>query len=235
MPKMHNSGEYLRVKNFEKYQHYSKRRPPWIKIYFALLSDPDFAGMTSASKMHTIAIMMLASQHDNKIPFNKKWISQVIVAQERINWDEVLSSGFVICYQSASATLASGKQTASTDTEVQKNRSTDTEVQIASSDKISLSAEELFCELPCVGNGRKYLVSKEYIAQMKPLYPGIDIEKETLRAKGWLINNPSKGKTHQGMTRYLNQWYSRSQDKAAPTKPGRAPVDPSIFEFTDEP
>jgi hypothetical protein len=117
---VNNSGEFLRVKNFEKYQHYSKRRPPWIKLYFALLSDSDFSLMSSASKMHTIAIMLLASQYDNKIPFNKKWITQVIVAQERINWDEVLSSGFVICYQDASNALASCKQHASTDTEVQR-------------------------------------------------------------------------------------------------------------------
>jgi len=119
--------EYLKVKNFEKYQHYSHRRPPWIKLYWRLLGDQQFVNMTDASKLHTIAIMLLASQHDNRIPFDKPWIARAIFANNRINWDEVLSSGFVICYQDASNLLATCAQHAIADTEVQNNRITETE------------------------------------------------------------------------------------------------------------
>jgi len=127
------TNEFLRVKNFEKYQHYSKRNPPWIKLYYRILSDPEFSIMSAASKMHTIAIMLLASQHDNKIPFNKKWIAQVIIANERINWDEIFSSGFVICYQDASVALASRKRSAITETETETE--TETDISIVSLSK----------------------------------------------------------------------------------------------------
>jgi hypothetical protein len=222
----------LRFKNWGKFQHYKQRTPPWIKLHRSLLDDMDYHAMTPLSAKLLPLAWLLASEYDGSLPD-----LEIISFRLRVTVKEVqkaLNEWNLYLEGTASAALAECKQNnhleTETETETEKRKR-----QIASSDKISLSAEELFCELPCVGNGRKYLVSKEYIAQMKPLYPGIDIEKETLRAKGWLINNPSKGKTHQGMTRYLNQWYSRSQDKAAPTKPGRAPVDPSIFEFTDEP
>jgi hypothetical protein len=71
----------------------------------------------------------------------------------------------------------------------------------------------VFTELPCKGkNSKSFPVTKAYIDEMKPLYPGVDIEKETLNAKGWLINNPQKGKTYGGMTSFLGRWYAKEQN-----------------------
>jgi hypothetical protein len=58
--------------------------------------------MSDQCRYHVIAIMLLASQHDNKIPFNKSWISRVIQANSRLNWDEILNCGIIECYQDAS-------------------------------------------------------------------------------------------------------------------------------------
>jgi hypothetical protein len=78
----------------------------------------------------------------------------------------------------------------------------------------SNASKSVFSELPCKGKRPLYQISVSYIAEMKALYPGVDIEKETLRAKGWLINNPTRGKTYSGMTRFLNSWYSKAQNQA---------------------
>jgi len=78
---------------------------------------------------------------------------------------------------------------------------------------------EPFCHMPCKGPRDTYPVTKEFIEEMKELYPGVDIERETKRAKAWLISNPKKGKTYQGMSKYLNSWYARKQDN-----PGRSPA-----------
>jgi hypothetical protein len=32
---------YFEVRNFKEYQHYSKRNPPWIRLYYRLLHDRD--------------------------------------------------------------------------------------------------------------------------------------------------------------------------------------------------
>ncbi len=72
---------------------------------------------------------------------------------------------------------------------------------------------EVFAELPCTGKTQSWPVTKSYIAEMAPLYPGIDIEAEILRAKGWLLNNPQKRKTDRGMTSFLGRWFAREQDR----------------------
>jgi hypothetical protein len=83
----------------------------------------------------------------------------------------------------------------------------------------SVPEEEVFATLPCTGKQKEFVVTKAYVSEMQSMYPGVDIEKETLRAKGWLINNPKKQKTHNGMTRFLGSWYDRQQNNAGQTFP----------------
>ncbi len=61
------------VKNFERFQHYKDRSPPWIKLYNELLDDYGFGRLPDASKMHLVAIWLLASRNDNKIPHDAEW------------------------------------------------------------------------------------------------------------------------------------------------------------------
>src|SRR5258708_502836 len=83
------------VRNFEKFQHYKDRSPPWIKLYNELLDDYDFGKLPDASKMHLIAIWLLASRSDNKIPYDSVWIGRRINATEPINLNLLLEAGFI--------------------------------------------------------------------------------------------------------------------------------------------
>ena len=112
--------QFLRVREFEKFQHYKDRKPPWIKLYVSLLCSPDVSDLSDTCRWHVVAIMLLASQHDNKIPFKKRWIAETIQAKSRINWDSIFSSGLVECYQDDSNMLASRKQSADGETETYK-------------------------------------------------------------------------------------------------------------------
>lgn len=77
-------------------------------------------------------------------------------------------------------------------------------------------APEVFTELPLAHNGDLYPVTRAFISQMAPLYPGLDIESEVLRAKAWLINNPTRRKTKVGIPKFLNGWFARQQNEHAP-------------------
>ena len=46
----------FRVKNFENFQHYKDRNPPWIKFYNEVLDDYDIGRLPDASKAHLFAI-----------------------------------------------------------------------------------------------------------------------------------------------------------------------------------
>ena len=45
------------------------------------------------------------------------------------------------------------------------------------------------------------------------LYPNVDIKTEFRRMQGWCNGNPQKRKTKHGITRFVNAWLGKEQDK----------------------
>lgn len=87
------------VKNFDRFQHYKDRSPPWIKLYNELLDDYEFGLLPDASKMHLVAIWLLASRSDNKIPYDPKWVGRRINASDPVDLDILLKRGFILSDQ----------------------------------------------------------------------------------------------------------------------------------------
>lgn len=117
------------VRNFERFQHYKDRAPPWIKLYNELLDDYEFGALPDASKMHLIAIWLLASRSNNKIPYDPTWVARRINANTKVDLDLLTRSKFIVIdqevrntEQDASNTLADCKQDACLETEERRER-----------------------------------------------------------------------------------------------------------------
>ncbi len=115
---------YLRVKNWERFQHYKRRNPPWIRLYNELLDDYAFSRLQDASKWHAVGIWLLASRFDNRIPDDPHWIAQRINARSALNMPELLSAGFIERYQDASVMLASCEQNSIPEAETETEENT---------------------------------------------------------------------------------------------------------------
>lgn len=98
------------VKNYERFQHYKDRSPPWIKLYNELLDDYEFARLQDASKLHLILIWLLASRSDNVLPYDAGWIGKRINATSKVDLDALRKAGFILVNQ----TLQQAEQVAST-------------------------------------------------------------------------------------------------------------------------
>lgn len=72
--------------------------------------------------------------------------------------------------------------------------------------------KSVFIEIETNKNGVLYPVTDEFVAQMKELYPAVDVEQELRKMKGWAHTTPSKRKTYRGMPKFINNWLSRKQD-----------------------
>ena len=118
---------YLSVKNFDQFQHYRDRKPPWIKLYNDLLDDYAFACLHDASKMHLVAIWLLASRSENRVPADPKWIARMIHATEPVDLEPLVSAGFITMSQDASKALAERKQSAMPETETETETEGETE------------------------------------------------------------------------------------------------------------
>ena len=133
-------NEYLAIKNFEKYQHYTKRNPPWIKLYYELLDDDEFISLSIASRHHYMTLLMIAGKKNNRIPHDVIYLRKVMRLDETPDITELLSSGFLIASRKHYAIKLPRKlrQNALSETETETETETDnSETQAEAETKIA--------------------------------------------------------------------------------------------------
>lgn len=91
--------DYFSVKNFEQFQHYKDRSPPWIKFYNSVLDDYAFTRLPDAARFHLVAIWLLASRTDNRIPNDPEWVRQAIKANVSVDLCALFDAGFLVEYK----------------------------------------------------------------------------------------------------------------------------------------
>ena len=113
----------ISMRGWEKHQHYKNRNPPWIKIHKDLLNDYDFSCLQTASKAHVVLMWVLASQMDNRIPADAKWIaSRIGCDKDKIDIKGLIAHGFI---RDDSNVLADCKQSAIAETETELETETE--------------------------------------------------------------------------------------------------------------
>lgn len=86
---------YFCIPNWDEFQHYKDRSPPWIKLYNNLLEDYEFSNLSDASKLHLIAIWLLASRTNNKIPLDSDWVCGKASVSGPIDFAELEKANFI--------------------------------------------------------------------------------------------------------------------------------------------
>jgi hypothetical protein len=61
----------MRVKNWEKFQHFKDRRPPWIKLYRDLLDDVEWHELSGDDSKTLVMIWLIASEGLGELPDKK--------------------------------------------------------------------------------------------------------------------------------------------------------------------
>jgi hypothetical protein len=102
---------FIAVKDFEHFQHYKGRTPPWIKFYNALLDDYRFLQLSDAARSQLMLIWLVASRHKNRIPNDPKYITQAIHCTTKLQLGALIDSGWL--YLAEDAPLAEREQDAS--------------------------------------------------------------------------------------------------------------------------
>ncbi|MCS7232272.1 MAG: conserved phage C-terminal domain-containing protein [Elusimicrobiota bacterium] len=90
--------EVLKIKNFEKYQHYHTRKiTSWIKLYFSILDDYYFSKLSYEQKYLYVGLLLLAGKTQNQIPFDLEYISQQLGKNDNLkeHIDKLIELGFL--------------------------------------------------------------------------------------------------------------------------------------------
>ena len=59
-----------------------------------------------------------------------------------------------------------------------------------------------------------YRVMEEDVQTYREAYPAVDVLAQLKKMKAWALANPSQRKTMNGMSRFVNSWLAREQDRA---------------------
>jgi hypothetical protein len=66
--------KFLAVKNWQDFQHYGKRNPPWIKLHRAVIDDYAFCSLPDNAKSHLMLLWLYASQNNGRIPVDAPFL-----------------------------------------------------------------------------------------------------------------------------------------------------------------
>jgi len=78
----------MKIKNWEKFQHYKNRKPPWIRLYNDLLVDPEFFALSGDAFKHLVMLWLIASEDpdmEGKLP-----AASVLAFRARITEQEMV-------------------------------------------------------------------------------------------------------------------------------------------------
>jgi hypothetical protein len=122
---------YFRVRNWDYYQHYKDRCPPWIKLHREILSSRTWVMLDDSAKALAIACMLLASMTENKVPADPAYIKRVAYLQTLPDLTPLLETEFIELVDENGAPLATAsemlanrtKRTSETETETETEKS----------------------------------------------------------------------------------------------------------------
>lgn len=64
-----------------------------------------------------------------------------------------------------------------------------------------------------LNDGSEWPVTEAMATELGGLYPAVDVAQALRSMRGWLLNNPKKRKTKSGISRFMNSWLAREQDR----------------------
>lgn len=104
--------DFYMIRNYEIFQHYKHRNPPWIKVYNWLLDDPEFRPISDPAKLLYYTLLLYASRVQNRIPAQPKLIRDSCGVRTRPKYfRELIDTKYLVPYD-ASKALASCLQSA---------------------------------------------------------------------------------------------------------------------------
>lgn len=207
--------KHVRIRNWEKFQHYKERSAPWIKLYRDMMDSELWVMGSDASKLLATCTMLLAVRTDNKIPLEPAYIRRACHLEFDPDFSELLKYQFVEIIDENGMRLQDASSVLATCTpEERERRGEKKEEAIASSAprRKRREAAEQKKILFDFDLGQWDGIEEIDASAWEEAYPAIHVETELCRAAEWVKANPANRKSN--WRRFLTNWFSRAQDRA---------------------
>ena len=81
-----------------------------------------------------------------------------------------------------------------------------------SAEQLRSSTQQPVILLP-LNDGSEYAVDHAMVSSWEELYPAVDVMQQLRNMRGWLLSNPKKRKTRDGVERFISGWLAKEQDR----------------------
>ena len=78
-------GKTMRIKHWNKFQHFKDRKPPWVKLYRDLLDDIDWHELDAQASKVLVMLWLIASEDEGRIPPTKTLAFRLRMTEKQTN------------------------------------------------------------------------------------------------------------------------------------------------------
>jgi len=213
-------GMIFSVSNWEQFQHYKDRNPPWIKLHYELLTSKTWVMLDDASRVLAIAIMLVASRNQGEIDGSEaglSYIQRVAYLSAKPNLKPLIDSGFLRKNADASSLLAgsSGLHTSArteteTETEGEGEKYICPEPPEGAPGRIPEPDSPVVHLLECTDG--QFAVRADDVEKWHRAFPGVDIPQTLIEMDVWCDAHSSRRKTLRGAKKFIVGWLNREQN-----------------------
>lgn len=75
----------IRVKDWDRFQHFKDRRPPWIKLYRDILDDMEWHDLDAEAAKALVMMWLIASENEGHLPDDKKLAFRLRISPDKCN------------------------------------------------------------------------------------------------------------------------------------------------------
>jgi len=109
-----------KIKNWDKFQHYKNRCPPWVKLHSHILNDNKFMALADASKCLLMLLWILASENGGEVTDDQEELC-FRLRKKKVDLKPLISSGFLVLQAAASTVLADAVPETEGETETEES------------------------------------------------------------------------------------------------------------------
>lgn len=165
----------FKVRNWEQFQHYKDRNPPWIKLHFALLASEDWVTLDDASKLLAVVCMLIASRNNGLVPNNPAYLKRVAYLDRLPKLKPLIDCGFLEIPQADASDLQAPASSMQANARPETDTDTDTE------DKDSSSSRPAAAKVN-EAQSQKKAIEAEFSETFWPAYPRKVEKQDALKA-----------------------------------------------------
>lgn len=228
------TDRFFSIRNWEKFQHYTKRNPPWIRLYQGLLRDRGYQSLSDTSRGHLVGLFLIASQHDNRIPEDQVWLKHELCTKVAIDLKALVASGW-ITYESKDAS----KMLADEDLEAEclhdaSNVLAQSRADNSETDSSEVQRQKHIAETQMVAYGDEFKNVRLSVAQFEKLKVRLNsnLERFINKLDRYSQSNPVRFRKYKSHYAVILDWYESAVSKgeiatharASPARPTEAEI-----------